>query len=472
MTIRSGGRARERSQAHPAERVPDEPEWRDRASNGRMGSDGGGGGNGRRGGPNGLNGSNGFNGYGKTRRRGIPGIVKFLVFALILAGLVLTALVTVARPLIRNTVVGWATDNPAALGMPFVADLVREDLGSRLTDPASTDTAQVQFVVSPGENAAGIAARLQDGGFLTDKRAFIFLATEKGLTQQLATGTFILRKSMTPEQIVNDMLNPAAVHYVDIALRTSLRLEQITAKLETIDGLTMNPEDFYNLAKHPTAKLLADYPWLTGILPKGASLEGFLWPAAYRVLPDTTPDELIRDMLDGFHRAVGDRMTQKQAYGLSFYDTLSLASIVEHEAVHDVDRPLIAGVYQNRLNPKLFPRLTLESDPTIFYVHDTIKLAAMNVADWKTYVFWDSLKGDKLPLELPADLAGYNTVTHSGLIPGPICTPSLPSIAGALSPDTKDKFLYFYAKADGSGDTVYARTFKEHQANIAKYGPK
>ncbi|HEX3428227.1 MAG TPA: endolytic transglycosylase MltG [Candidatus Limnocylindrales bacterium] len=471
MTIRSGGRARERSQAHPAERAPEEPEWHGGATDDRIGGGGDGGRRGRSNGSNGYNGYNGYNGSGR-RRPGIPGILKFLVFALVLAGLVLTALVTFARPLIRNTVVGWATDNPAALGMPFVADLVREDLGAKLTDPASNDTSQVQFVVSPGETAAGIAARLQDGGFLVDKRAFVFLATERGLTQQLATGTFILRKSMTPDQIVNDLLNPAAVHYVEIALRTSLRLEQITAKLETIDGLTMNPEDFYKLAKHPTKELLASYSWLNGVLPQGASLEGFLWPATYRVLPDTTPEELIRDMLDGFQKAVGDRMSQKQAFGLSFYQTLSLASIVEHEAVHDVDRPLIAGVYQNRLNPKLFPRLTLESDPTIFYVHDTLKLAATAVPQWKQYVFWDALKGDRLPADLPADLAGYNTVTHAGMIPGPICTPSLPSIDAALNPDTKDKFLYFLAKSDGSGDTVYARTFAEHQRNIVKYGPK
>jgi UPF0755 protein len=471
MTIRSGGRARERSQAHPAEPAPAETDWRV-GDGGRSGGNGGGNGGGRRGGSNGPTGPNGFNGYGQSRRRGIPGIVKFLVFALVLAALVLTTLVTVARPLIRNAVVGWATENPAALGMPFVADLVREDLGTRLTDPASSDTTQVPFVISPGENAAGIATRLQEGGFLTDKRAFIFIATEKGLTQQLASGTFILRKSMTPDEIVNDLLNPGSIHYVEIGLRTSLRLEQITAKLQTIDGLKMNPEDFYNLAKHPTKELLADYPWLTGVLPDGASLEGFLWPATYQVLPDTTAEELVRDMLDGFHAAIGDRMTEKSDIGLSFYDTLNLASIVEHEAVHDVDRPLIAGVYANRLNPKLFPRMTLESDPTIFFIHDTLKLAEMTFADWKTYVFWDSLKGDKLPTELPADLAGYNTVTHKGMIPGPICTPSLPSIDAALHPDTKDKYLYFYAKADGSGDTVYARTFKEHQANIAKYGPK
>jgi len=413
------------------------------------------------------------NNYGNGGRRGIPGILKFLVFALVLAALVLLALVTLLRPLIRDTVVGWATDNPAALGMPFVADLVKEDLGAKLTDPASTDRTQVQFVVSPGETAAGIAGRLQDDGFLSDGRSFIFIATQKGLTKDLASGTFILRKSMTPDQIVQALLNPEQVPYVDIALRTGLRLEQITAKLETIDGLSMDPEDFYKLAKHPTPELIGDYPWLKEVLPDGGSLEGFLWPATYRVLPDTTADELIREMLDRFAKAVGDLLDVPAERKMTFYQVLSLASIVEREAGHDVDRPLIAGVYQNRMNPKLWPRLELESDPTIFYVHDTLQLAKQAVADWKGYTFWAALpKGTQLPADLPADLEGYNTYTSKDLIPGPICTPTVASIQAALAPDTKDKYLYFLAKSDGSGDTVYAKTFKEHQANIAKYGPK
>lgn len=470
MTIRSGGRARERSQARPIDHGVGagsevwQPEYA--SESGRRGRNGGGSNGGR------SNGG-GSNGWGNERRRGVPGVVKFLLFALVLGGLVILLLVTALRPLVRNAVVGWASDNPGALGVPFVADLVREDLGPKLTTPASADTTQIAFTVDQGENATTIAARLETQGFLTDRRVFVFLATEQGLTQQLGAGNFILRKSMTPQQVVDALLKPQQVQYIEIALRTGLRLEQITAKLETIDGLTMDPADFYQLAKHPTAKLLADYPWLSAVLPKGASLEGFLWPATYRVLPDTTAEELIRDMLDGFKNAVGDLMTVPAARNMTFYEVLSLASIVEHEAVHDVDRPLIAGVYQNRLNPKLWATGLLESDPTVFYVHDSIKLAAADLATWKTYVFWASLpKGYQLPAELPDDLAGYNTYTSKGLIPGPIDTPTVASIEAALAPDTKTGYLFFFAKADGSGDTVYAKTLKQHQANIAKYGAK
>jgi UPF0755 protein len=463
MTIRSGGGARERSQARPAEPGTFDEPWQPEylTDTGR----GGGRGGGRNGGSNGWNDG--------RRRRGIPGILKFLLFALVLGGIVIILLVTALRPLIRTAVVGWATDNPAALGMPFVADLVREDLGAKLTDPASTDTTQVPFEVAQGDSASTIATKLQQGGFLTDSRAFIVLATEQGLTQQLAAGDFILRKSMTPQQVVDALLKPAPVPYVTIGLRTGLRLEQITAKLETIDGLTMKPADFYQLAKHPTPELLDAYPWLKAVLPPGASLEGFLWPASYEVLPDTSAEELVRDMLDGFYQQVGGLMTVPAARGMTFYQVLSLASMVNHEAVLEVDRPLIAGVFQNRLDPKLFGNLHLGSDPTVFYVHDTIKLAAMDIADWKSYVFWDSLpKGYQLPADLPDDLAGYNTYTHQGLIPGPICTPTVADINAALAPNTKAGYLYFLAIPNSGGKTVYAKTKAQHDQQVAKYFPK
>ena len=452
MTIRSGGRPRE-SQAHPANAAPHDEPWE---PDYRF--------------PRGSGGGNG-NGYGRRGRssHGLGGVLRFLVFALVLAGIVLAVLFTLLRPVVRDFVLGWASDNPGALDVPFVADLVREDLGAKLTDPVSNDTEQTAFVVNSGETATTIAERLQEEGFLADSRAFIFIAVERDLTQQLRTGSFILRRSMTPDQLVTALLAPPAIPVVDIALRTGLRLEQITAKLETIPGLTnMDPEAFYELAKHPTPELLTDYDWLD--LPEGASLEGYLWPATYRVLPDTSPEELVRLMLDRFHQAIEDRMKVPEARGRTFYEILTLASLVEREAILDEERPLIAGVFENRLTPALWPTGLLDSDVTIFYVHDSLKLADTPVPDWKGYTFWDELGDDKLPADLPADLAGYNTYKSSGLMPGPICTPTLASIDAALNPDVKDKYLYFLAKKDGSKETVFAKTKAEHDANVKKYG--
>ena len=433
MTIRSGGRARERSQARPASPGTYDDVWQPVYDADTV-SDRGGRGGGRGSGSNGGNG--GYNGWDPRPRRGVPGILKFLAFALVLGGIVVLVLATALRPLVRDAVVSWAADNPGALGISFVRDLVEEDLGDKLTAATSADTTQVPFVVNGGETATSIAARLEENGFLADRRAFIFIASEKGLTGQLDAGTFVLRRSMTPEEVVNALLNPQQVQYVSIPLRTGLRLEQITAKLETIEGIQMKPADFYQLAKHPTAELLADYAWLKDVLPEGASLEGFLWPATYTVLPDTTAEELIRDMLNGFQTAIGDRMKVPAARKLTFYQVLSLASIVEKEAQLDKDRPLIAGVFQNRLNPKLFPNLHLGSDPTVFYVHDTIKLAEAGIETWKTYRFWASLpEGYQLPTPLPDDLAETTVPLRRSAWPRASPTSAQPSTA-TTSPST------------------------------------
>lgn len=470
MSIRSGGRPRDLRQAHPIQEEPRparqpapwEPDYPSRDASGR-----GGGGHGEGGrGSNGGFGSDG--GYGRRGGGGFASIARFLVFALVLGGIVLVVLITALRPIVRDAVIGWADDNPSALDVPFVADFVREDLGDALTKPASADTRQVTFTIGAGESASSIAQSLEEEGFLLDRRAFVMIAVERQLTDRLKTGEFILRRSMTPDEIVSSLLDPPAVAQVDIDLRTGLRLEQITAKLETIDGLTMNPQDFYDLAKHPTPELLADYDWLD--LPDGASLEGYLWPAHYRVLPDTTGEELVRLMLDRFHTAIEGRMNVPAERGMTFYQVLTLASLVEREAILDEERPLIAGVYQNRLDGKLGHRL-LQADPTVIYAYDTVQLSELDFARWREYVFWKVPENVGMSdVTLPEDLRGYQTYQVEGLIPGPICTPTLASVDAALAPDTKDGYVFFLAKRDGSDGHAFAATQAEHDANRQKYG--
>ena len=464
MTIRSGGRPRDRRQPHArrfdpdayaTDYVPEAYEPSRRSGNGNGG--------GRRGG---------------GRGSGIGGVVKFLVFALVLAALVLVVALTALRPLVNNAILGLAEDNPAALNLPFVADIVRQDLGDALTDPVSEDPTQVEFVVNDGDTASTIASRLAEEDLIKDARAFVFIASSKQLSGELQQGTFVLRKNMTPDQLVTALLAPPAVPYVQIALRTGLRLEQITAKLQTLPELQMDPREFYELAKEPPAALIADYPWLERVfrgLPEGTkpSLEGFLWPDTYNVLPDTTPEELIRRMLDNFIANVTEaKLNVPQERGLTFYQVLSLASIVEREAVLEDERALIAGVYQNRMDglPGIKNKI-LNADPTVIYAVDTVKLAELPFESWKTYTFWTVPDGVALKnVVLPEDLLGFQTYTQPGLIPSPIVTPTIASIDAALHPDTADKYLYFLAIPDSNGAHVFAKTDKEHNANRKKYG--
>jgi peptidoglycan lytic transglycosylase G len=461
MTLRSGGRPRDQRPPHARRYEPDAyateyvPE--DFEPSRRYGA---GGGNGRRRGGGGS---------------GLAGLIRFLLFALLLGAIVLVIALTALRPLVNGAILSWAADSPAALNLPFIADIVREDLGTALTKAASDDPEQVEFVVNDGDTASTIATRLEGQGLMTDDRAFVFIASQRQLTGALQQGTFVLRKNMTPDQLVSALLAPPPNPYIEVDLRSGLRFEQVTALLQTLP-LEMDEREFYELAKEPPTAILDDYPWLKRVLadaPEGASLQGFLWPGNYRVLPDTTPEELLRKMLDGFHEAVGDEKMQVPAErGLSFYQVLALASIVEREAELDDERPLIAGVYQNRIDgiPGIKNKI-LNADPTVIFANDTVQLDALEFERWQDYRFWVVPKDVALrDVALPDDLLGYQTYTQPGLIPGPIATPTLASIDAALHPDTSDKYIYFVAIPDGGGKHAFAKTAKEHQANLKKYG--
>ncbi len=417
--------------------------------------------------------------YGRHGNRGggLGGLLRFLLFVGILAAAVLLTLVTVARPILRMAIAPWAEQNPGALSIAFVAELVREDLGAALTSPASGDPTTVLFVVADGDTPASLAPKLYNAGLIVSRPAFLFAAREQNLAPQLTAGTFQLARNLTPGQVAQGLIaNRVVPRSASITFREGLRIEQMTAKLETVEGTDIDPRAFYDLATRPPQELLADYPWLLDpkIHAKGSSLEGFLFPATYEVRVDpiapTTAEGLIRMMLDAFYANVGpSRMDVPASSRLTFQQILVLASMVEQEAQREVDRPLIAGVLWNRLNPKLWRNGLLQSDPTVYYVNDTLRLAQLPFADWPSYVFWDALPaGYKLPVPLPDGLAGFNTYTSQGLPPTPICAPAIASLDAALKPDTKTGYLYFLGTGK-DGVTVYAKTQAQHDANVAKY---
>jgi UPF0755 protein len=413
-------------------------------------------------------------GWEQHKPEGQHGILRFLLFTVVLAAIVLGLLITVGRPLLVSAVVGWAGNNPSAMRYPFVADLVRDDLGPKLTSAPSTDAASLPFTIESGDTLVTIASRLAKAGFLLDERAFVLESVDQDVADTFKAGNYVLRKNMTPKDLLATLqAGPPPNPLVTIGLREGLRLEQITAKLELLqhptDGspaLKMDPRAFYDLAKNPPASLIDSYPWLQ--IPAGASLQGFLGAATYQVKPDVTPDAFVRMLLDSFYQSIGpERMTVLKARGLTFYQVLSLASIVEQEAVVDEERPLIAGVYQNRINRKML----LQADPTVIYANDTVQLDALDFDDWVRFSFWNVPKSTAMAdVEVPSELQGFQTYQTVGLIPGPICTPTAASIDAALDPDTKTGYLFFLAKNDGSRTHAFAKTPAEHLANLLKYG--
>ncbi|MGH9651819.1 MAG: endolytic transglycosylase MltG, partial [Terriglobales bacterium] len=221
------------------------------------------------------------------------------------------------------------------------------------------------------------------------------------------------------------------------------RLEQIAEAVGRA-GLPYGPTEFLQAASY----IPPDHPLATE-LPGGASLEGFLFPDTYRLETTGTAQDLVDSMLETFQlRVPGDQLQAFHAQGLLLYEAVTLASIVEREAIVPDERPLIAGVFLRRLRTGL----PLESDPTVQYA-----LGQQPTGDW-----WKS------PLTL-VDLENaspYNTYHVTGLPPGPIANPGRASLEAVLNPPAT-KELFFVA--DGTGGHAFAETLEQHNKNVANW---
>lgn len=330
-----------------------------------------------------------------------------------------------------------------------------------LNQPASDDPTPVTFVVEPGQTAAEVAARLEEEGLVVNGEVFRRFMTYHGLDVSLEAGTYSLRPNMTMHEIAEAMQHGSGTT-VTITIPEGWRAEQIAWLLEQ-QGL-MRSDDFMGHVR--SARY--DYPWLAD-RPQDASLEGFLFPNTYELPAEATPVTVVDLMLATFDGRVAPeiegRLAGKTLFELELgaerpmtvYDVITLASIVEREAVVPEERPIIASVYFNRLDPAYVDEtaLRLSSDPTVQYAKGL---------DPETGNWWNPmLPGEGLTLESP-----YNTFRVQGLPPGPISNPGLASILAVLNPAQTD-YLYFHAIGDGSH--VFASTLEEHLRNQEQYTP-
>ncbi|MGD0248075.1 MAG: endolytic transglycosylase MltG [Candidatus Limnocylindrales bacterium] len=416
--------------------------------------------------------------YRRSRSGGMGRLLLFGLLASIVGGLVLYGLNFVARPIVVGGIVDWAAENPTALKLPYVSDIVRGALWPSISQPIdANDTTAVVIVISPNATPREIADQLVAAGVLSDPRAFVYESIDKGVTGQFQVGRHVVSKAMTVDQMIEALTTPpVAPPYVRLTFREGLRIEQMVAKMEYLEAnpvdktapLQMNVSQFYDLAAHPPADLVSQYRWLK--LPAGASLEGFLFPATYDVAPNITPNELLTMLLDAFASHAPAALLKLPPDQI--YQRVQLASLVETEAKVDSDRALIAGVYWNRLTSPKWPTRLLDANPTLNYANDSVWLQSHPIESWVNYTFWNSIQtsGPLSQVVFPGNLAAYNTYHHGGLPPTPICSPSAASLIAALTPDTADGYFYFLAKNDGSGTHAFAKTQAEQDANLKKYG--
>jgi UPF0755 protein len=418
----------------------------------------------------------------RARASGDPRALAFLPrgrkrsrnrLAVILAALVTVVLIgaVVVPPLAGGFFRSLAEANPDLMRIGVISDAVASVMGDRPDQPGGTDPTPVQFKIDPGESSAAITQALVDRGLLTDRLAFTYVLVTDGGLNKLQAGTHVLNRTMSPREIALALQNQPTTtgDTVQVALREGLRLEQIVAYLQTVPLDNFDAQAFYDLASNPSDEIKQEFPWLS-VIPDGRSVEGFLASGVFNVPTDATAADVLAELLQGWQDSPAyGLMQQAQADGKDFYAATILASIVEREALHDSDKPLVAGVYQNRVDGLEGVR-TLNSDPIIIYAKDTMNLRDQHITQWPDYVFWTYTGvGTAADFEVTPDLEGYQVWHSRGLPPGPICSPGLASLEAALNPDTQDGYLYFLGKNDGSGDLVFARTYDEHLRNIQLY---
>lgn len=387
----------------------------------------------------------------------LVGTIGVLTMTIIFAGRLFTNAMQAQAQSGDGPELDLSFDSPNSFFLSMYLSMHQAELNQAVSD----DPTAVVFVVEPGETATGVAAKLEEQGLVVSGDVFGRFMAYHGLDVSLEAGTYRLRPNMTMHEIA-EALQHGGADSVIVTIPEGWRMEQVAWLME--EQGVMRGDDFLAYAR----SAVYDFPWLAS-RPAGASLEGFLFPDTYELPTDAVPANLVDLMLATFDARVAPEIEGRLAGRMIFdlnlsdyrpltlFDVVTLASIVEREAVLDEERPIIASVYHNRLDPAYVEEtaLRLSADPTIQYAKGL---------DPQTGNWWNPmLPGEGQTLESP-----YNTFKVQGLPPGPICSPGLASILAVLNPaDTN--YLYFHAIGDGQH--VFASTLEEHMRNQEQYAP-
>jgi UPF0755 protein len=326
----------------------------------------------------------------------------------------------------------WIIASLSLLALPLLAYGTFE----WLLLPTSSAAKRELVVIKPGTGVAMIAHQLHESHLIRNELAFKGWLRVKGYDHAIKAGAYAISPEMGSKAIAEVLAEGKGLN-TRLTVPEGFSLRQIAAALDKRDK--GSGARFLVLARH-AAYFRPEFPWL-GQLPDTASLEGFLFPDTYVVTPGPDAErDLIRMMLGRFGQvAIPTFKTKKANSGLTLLQAVTMASIVEKEAVRPVERPIIAGVFYNRMAT----HMPFGSDPTVEY-------ALQRHQDARGLTFKD------VKIDSP-----YNTYVHPGLPPGPIANPSLASLQAALSP-ANTQFLYFVAKGDGSHQ--FTRSYAEHLA--------
>ncbi|MGM7702414.1 endolytic transglycosylase MltG [Pseudalkalibacillus sp. Hm43] len=302
------------------------------------------------------------------------------------------------------------------------------------------DDTEESITVRAGQSLDEVADNLHKEKLIKNKMFFVLYGKVQGLDGQVKKGTHNISSSQSIASIYKELITSPLEEGITVTIPEGFSVEQIASRLEKV-GL-IDRKAFLDIAK--TGKGV-QHPLLKEIkAKKGVTyrLEGYLFPDTYSFQKQTSSEAIIERMISRFDEVQKEIGTRKD---FSLHEWVTLASIVEKEAVVDKERELIAGVFHNRMEDDW----RLQSCATVQYVLDKPK---------------ERLLYKDLEVESP-----YNTYVNEGLPPGPISNPGKQSLIASKNADNHD-YYFFVVKGDGSGEHHFSKTFKEHQKHTDHKG--
>jgi UPF0755 protein len=281
----------------------------------------------------------------------------------------------------------------------------------------------VVFVVEKGKGIREISTGLKEKGLIKSPVAFFILIKQTGLDKGIQAGKYCLSASMTMQEITQKLTHGGVC--------------DVTAKI--IEG--QRAAEIAEILKKSVPTY--DSSWITTLVAN----EGYLFPDTYRIPIDANIEGIIAQMRDNFDSKYAEINTNNSKLLKS--QIVILASLIEREAITNEERPIIAGILMNRLNAGI----ALQVDATIQYAKGKNPL---------TNKWWEPVMLE----EYKSVISQYNTYLHAGLPPGPISNPGLESLRAAANPTDTDYLYYIH---DKTGQIRYAKTAREHSANVEKY---
>ena len=280
--------------------------------------------------------------------------------------------------------------------------------------------------IDHGTTLSNISDKLNKKGLVTNKWVFEFLTKIKGLEKSMQAGTFRISNVHANNEVINNIVF-GSPDRKKITFLEGWNMDQVAEHL--------SKELNFNYSE--VLKLLSDEKLIQDLQVNSNTLEGYLFPETYYFFEGVDKMSVIKRLVKEHKKFWNDaNLSKADSLGFTPYEIITLASIIEGEAIYDSERSIISAVYHNRLKIGM----KLQADPTVQYIIDDGPRRLLN---------------KDLRIKSP-----YNTYMYQGLPPGPINSPGEKSLIAALSPQNND-YLYFVAKGDGYH--TFSRNEKEHE---------